>query len=269
MFEGVQYLGEDLHLEHFAFFVPSYVSFDEDPYGYEELIFTPANSISFDYDSDERIISTMEDEGMAFSSISNGIFLLEGYYAPQFNWQDFETPMIPDDPEILDYSYFDDYGFGAIAYTVPDWSIDGRVLETENLYYNFFIDDQILVLYPDEYPDLTEPIEDIPALYEDTSIYYWGDSYEAIIYPTGFDRIGVRTFYINPDGSKAYSNIVYNDGTITSGLQSVSEDFVAVVNVEYYTVDGRKISEPAKGSICIKRTIFSDGSSKASKIIRK
>ncbi|MBD5356328.1 MAG: hypothetical protein HDR88_04895 [Bacteroides sp.] len=269
VFEGVQYLGEDTGIGHFAFFVPAKVSINDDPEVFEEYIFYSLDSVTFNYEPEDKIIYTYEEEGMAFSSISNGIFLLEGYYMPQFNWQDSQSPMTPDDPEILGYEYYDDYEFGAIAYTIPEWSIDGRVMNTDNLFYNFFIDDQILVLYPDEYPDLDEPMENIPARYEDSSIYYWGDSYEAIIYPTGFDKIGVRTFYINPDGSKTYSNIVYNDGSVTSGIQSASDDMLSVTGIEYYTVDGRRIAKPAKGSICIKRTIFSDGSSKTTKLIQR
>lgn len=269
VFEGIQYLGEDLKLDHFAFFVPAQVTFNDDPESFDEYIFNAIENLTFEYDSEDKIIYTYEEEGIAISSISDGIFLLEGYYMPQFNWQDNESPMTPDDPEILEYEYYDDFEFGAIVYTIPNWSVDGRVMNSENLYYNFFINDQILVLYPDEYTDLVEPMENIPALYEDSDLYFWGDYYECIIYPTGFDRIGVRSFYINPDGSKTYSNIVYNDGTITTGIQATSEDILSVSAIEYYTIDGRRITQPEQGSICIKRTVFSDGSSKTTKLIKR
>ena len=269
VFEGPQYVGEDTKLQHYAYFFPADVAFDDDPESLEPYIFTPAASVSFTYDAEAKAIYSYEDVGMAFSSIPQAIFLLEGYLAPEFIWQDFEETMTPDNPEVLDYYYYDDYGFGAIAYVIPNWSTDGRVLDVDNLYYNFFIDDDIFVLYPDEYPDLTEPMEDIPAEYEDTSIYFWGDMYEAMIYPTGFDRIGVRSVYVNANGVKTYSDIVYNDGDVVSAVKTIDRQPEAIEKVEYFSIDGRRISNPESGSICIKRTVLSDGSVKTAKIVRR
>lgn len=269
VFEGPQYVGQDQKLQHFAYFLPANIAINEDPESWEPYIYTPAESIELEYDSKQKAIFCYGEAGMAFSSIPQAIFLLEGYLAPEFIWQDFEETMTPDNPEILDYHYYDDYGFGAISYVISNWSTDGRLLDVNNLYYNFFIDDEILVLYPDEYPDFTEPVEDIPAEYEDTSIYFWGDMYEALIYPTGFDRIGVRSFYINADGTKTYSDIVYNDGEVVTAVKTLDSEAPAVEKVEYFSIDGRRMAAPAKGNICIKRTVFSDGSVKTAKIVKR
>ena len=269
IFTGPQYVGEDSKLQHFAYFFPADVSVEEDPEAVEPYVFTPAESVSFTYDKEAKAIYPDGDAGMAFSSIPQAIFLLEGYLAPEFIWQDSEEPMTPDNPEVLDYGYYDDLGYGAIAYTIPNWSTDGRLLDVKNLFYNFYLDNEILVLYPDEYPDLTEPMENIPAEYEDTSIYFWGDMYEAIIFPTGFDRIGVRSFYVNADGTKTYSDIVYNDGNVVSAVKALDTEAPFVERVEYFSIDGRRMVAPSKGDICIKRAVFSDGSVRATKIIKR
>lgn len=268
-FRDVQYIGEDLKLNHFAYFIPADVTFDEDPEAMEPYIYTPAESVSFDYDTELKAIYSYDEIGLAFSSIPDAIFLLEGYMAPQFMWQDFSESMTPDNPEILDYYYYEDYGFGALSYAIPNWSTDGRVLDTNSLFYNIFLDDEILVLYPDEYPDLLEPMENIPAGYEDSSIYFWGDMYEAMVFATGFDRIGVRSLYINADGTKTYSDIVYNDGDVVSALKSIGNDMKEVVKTEYFAIDGRRLAEPVKGSICVMLTSFADGTVKTTKILKR
>ncbi len=264
VFDGPQYLGEDNRLLHYAFFHPAELieSSEDDS---EPYIFSSIPTVRVSYDAEQRVMQCPDGFGFAFSTIAGSIFLMEGYAYPEFIWQDMDTPMTPDNPEILSWDYYEEYGFGGVSYCIPLNSVDGRLLETSRLYYNLYIDGEPYIFYPDEYPDLDEPMTDVPYSYEDSMIYNWGDLCEAVIYAVGFEHIGVRSIYDNRDGTREYSDIVYDDGTIV-GIPDV-EASAEVVSVEYYNLGGVRIERPVRGGISIRIVRYSDGSLKTSKVV--
>lgn len=265
-FKGPQYMGRDLKNGHFAYFHPAEV-LEADPDEGIPFIFSSLPEMALTYDAEARVISCPGNTGFAVSTIPQSVFLIEGYAYPEFMWQDMETPMTPDIPEILYYEYFDDMEFGAISYVIPINSVDGRLMDSSKLYYEFYLDDSLMTLYPDEYTDLKEPMTEIPYSYEDSNIYFWGDIWEAVIYPVGFEKIGVRAIYVNSNGERAYSDIIYNDGTLV-GINAAAAT-KRIVSEEYYSLDGIRLQKPLGNTISVKKTIFEDGSVKTSKIFVK
>lgn len=70
------------------------------------------------------------------------------------------------------------------------------------------------------------------------------------------------------NGAVANDKIIVEQGD-PSGVDNISSDSSQVVNVTYFDLLGRKITTPAKGSVVIRRSTFSDGSTRSSKHIVK
>lgn len=263
VFETSQYLGQYNYWEHFAYFIPaSYDPEAEAPDGF--TVYTPMEKLEFSYDAEAKTLTAPENTSIVISTIPEAIYSIDAFDSPAFHWQDSSTPMELLTPEIVYYEYFDDMFFGAMAYVISPFAADGRLLNSENLYYNFYIDDEKLTLYPDEYTDLKEPMVNIPYAYEDSYIYFWGDSHEAVIFPTGFKKIGVGALYVNADGTETQSEIAWFEVEPTVSLDSV-EAVREVRSVEYFDLSGRRIAEPAAG-MAIRRTVFTDGTVSTDKV---
>ena len=70
--------------------------------------------------------------------------------------------------------------------------------------------------------------------------------------------------YVNGD-ERLYSDIVYSDGTVISGIKNASAD-AKTKSISYYDLSGRMIQNPKHG-LFVKKTVMSDGSVKTSKTV--
>ena len=128
------------------------------------------------------------------------------------------TPADPTDVSWSDYGSED--GYSKLSFSLPQLSVEGNILNTDNLGYRVYLDnDQIFTFersvytYDDIYGDVTD-------------IYSW--QYEGgtdftpnyiLFYRTnaeGYEpfftwRIGIQVFYVNDDNTRSYSNIVYDE----------------------------------------------------------
>lgn len=181
-------------------------------------------------------------------------------------------PATPVKPEIIEYTeYWDYYGFAVLDFRLPLISTEGNLLDKEHYFYNIIIDDEAMEFYPDEYPSLTEVITDIPYRFNDeaggigtSELYMLKGTHEVVIYTAGYDTIGVQGLY-TVDGVTNYTDIVYYGD---SGVKEVMGNTGEVGSVEFYDLTGRKVSDPSNG-IFIKKTIFTDGTTKVAKISMK
>lgn len=263
VFANNQYLGIDARTAHLAYLEGATYVTNEETWEDE---FSMLPNLTFNYDSEARTLTLDAGHSMTISTIKDAIFLMYAFNEVEFKWQDMSTPMTPQTPEIDSCSplgYMP--GYGLIFYLAAN-STDGRVLDPKNLYYNIYFDDQLLTLYPDEYTGLTvDEMTDIPYEYEDfaSGIYVFGDEHDMMIYSEGFAKIGVRALYKNHDGSIAYSPIAYLD---LSGVDSavVEKD---VESIEFFDLAGRRVASEAKGLV-LRRTVFSDGTSRTEKIVK-
>lgn len=56
---------------------------------------------------------------------------------------------------------------------------------------------------------------------------------------------------------RLYSDIVYSDGSVVTGIKNASADAKAM-SVTYYDLSGRKVQNPKHG-VFVKKTVMSDG----------
>lgn len=265
-FPSAQYMGECDYYDHYAYFIPEEYTLN-DPEDPENVDYRAIENMVFTWDAENMTLTPDAPYEVFISAIPDGIYWIESTRDPSFSWQDDRTPMVPKTPVIQDYQEtFDDYGFNAIAFNIPLESSDGRLMDINRLYYSFLIDGEILTFYPDEDPYLEEPTSVFPYTYEDGCIYFWGDCVEAMIFTTGFNRIGVRAYYRNPDGTETQSEDAYwQTETKVTGLTGDAPD---TVGEEFFDLSGRRVAKGYKG-IIVKRSILSDGTVKTAKVIVK
>ncbi len=95
--------------------------------------------------------------------------------------------------------YDDDYGYGGVQLSLTRASEDGNYLNPSKLYYNMYLDDEKYTFYPDEYPELTDDLTDVPYSYSGTDLVSYGDNHIVYFYTTGFNILGImrkrRSFY--------------------------------------------------------------------------
>lgn len=128
------------------------------------------------------------------------------------------TPADPTDVSWFDYGNED--GYSKLSFSLPQLSVEGNILSTDNLGYRVYLDnDQIFTFersvytYDNIYGDVTDIYSwqyeggtDFTTDY----IYFYRTNAEG--YEPFFTwRIGIQVFYVNDDNTRSYSNIVYDE----------------------------------------------------------
>lgn len=181
----------------------------------------------------------------------------------------------PSDPYdlFLDDEYLDYYGFNIFAFTLPNISKEGTVLNSADLYYRIFVDEELMEFEPDEdgtYYGLEGPTTLIPYDFDNGFDIMWGSlNMRGVgLYMEGFTTLGVQAVYLY-NGVDTYSNTVtlnVETGEQTTGVQSLFS--APVVNEVYFDMNGRRINNPENG-IFIKRSTLSDGKVIVKKVAKK
>lgn len=264
-FDSYQYLGASEANNHYAFFVGASIEECEND--------VPSNgyaSISFNYDAAEGKLSPVSSEdAIVINASGKEIYYLDYYGNPTVS-PFILQPATPLNPQIISYDeMWDYYGYAILEFRLPVVSTEGNLLDKDYYFYNIIIDDEPMEFYPDEYPTLTEVITDIPYNFSDpieggiatSDMYVMTGTHTVVIYDGGYDTIGVQGIY-TVDGVTNYTDIVYYS---TVGVKEVADQNREVNAVEFYDLTGRRISNPSNG-IFIKKTTFTDGTSKVAKI---
>ena len=170
------------------------------------------------------------------------------------------------DIEFMDptYSY-------SIEFNIFGDNKDGQILMDNNIYYNIFINGELYTFTAEEYPDLGElgitEITDIPVfLSTDEDIYSYGNYHGISFKRNDIQTIGIRALYLDGD-IRGESEIV----TVNTYGETVSVGSLVTNSsskTEMFDLNGRKIANPAKGSVIIKRTTTADGNVTVEKIIK-
>lgn len=160
-----------------------------------------------------------------------------------------DEPRTPAMPiiNLENYSFWDDdWGCAHISFVIPKMDVDGRFIDSEQLYYNIYFDGDLFTLTPDEYEYLTEEMTDIPYSFSDDWDIQTRDGGERIFafYHDDIIAFGVQSVY-KAGGVVSRSEIAWLN----------SED-VAIKDVEtarklseapIYDLQGRRIEIPANG----------------------
>lgn len=265
VFKSGQYLGPDESLNCHAYFVTGgsemvwddvYMEWYSSPYLTEQI------ELSYDAEAKTMIADSKNDSTMFINSGKAHIYYIEAFDAPEFRYQaPIEGAVKPATPEFLSLSPYDEYyGYGYIDFIVPKFDVDGRMLDTDKMHYNLFIDDELFTFYPDEYIALTEEMTDVPYDFTDSyDIYDYGTEKMIYFYTTGFEKIGVRSTYTADNGESKDSEIAWyyvNGGTV--GINAAEAGAKGVKSVVYTDLSGRRVAKPVRG-IYIKTEVYDDG----------
>lgn len=200
---------------------------------------------------------------MAYGSL--GVFWYE-LFKDFTVYQQQDVAGVPADPFDL---YFDQdvilFGFN-----LPNLSTTDGLLNTNNLYYRIFVNDEVWEFES----DLTgEIMTEIPFSYSGTGIFYYDYSMRFVMLDDieGVETMGVQSVYRN-NGVVTESNVVTinrqtQEVTTKPGTGVESLFNSPVVSEVYYDLAGRKVNNLGKG-VYIKRSTLENGKVVSSKIIK-
>ncbi len=165
------------------------------------------DNLSFDCDAATRTMTASD-----ILAVISGMNIQEGYDQPVFApYADHAaTPANPEVLSFVDNGELGGYNYG--TFNVPTVDTDGNFINPNDLYYRiYFDDDEVFTFGPDEYPQITEYMTEVP--------YYYTDNYDIGVggatiyfYETGFQRVGIQSIF-RGGGEEHMSEIVYMDLT--------------------------------------------------------
>ena len=259
VFNNAQFMGLFPTKNAYKWVMPADVSYnsEEGTTDYKSL-----QSISFDYDRSNQ----------SFNCNKSGFLANYGYRLIALEMQVMMTPGFrtwtenvgkPKNPVI--YALQDMGDRKRFVFNVDRYNVNNSFMNTKKVYYNIYFDDKIYTFTPAKYPWLNADMVDIPIDFAEKGRYdfeNYGNSHGVILFENP-KRIGVQAFY--QDGNtRLATDIVYNDGTVVSSINGVSE--VSNEKPFYTDLSGRRIAKPTKG-IYIKSVRMSDGKIKSEKVI--
>ena len=247
----------------------------------EELVLAP-ETMTYDLvvDLANKKITSKYYEGfqtqpyLCFNAASDRVYYLDLLRNIVMQIQDSYagTPQNPYDLFIDDY-YYDYYGFVDFYFSTSEVSTTGDLLLAEDLYYEIYVDGDLMEFEYDPDLDAYYGIEgvvtEIPyTLNNGWDIYASGQTRDVGLYFEGYDTLGVRMIY-KYEGNTTYSAIVtldVNSGEITTGVKGINGQ--NVVKAEYFDLQGRRISNPDNG-IFVQRNTMSDGTIVTRKVVKR
>ncbi len=153
-----------------------------------------------------------------------------------------------------------------LPFVQPNVDVNGKYIDTANLSWRLYYDDELFTFTPDEYMNLTEATDEIPYCYaDDWDFIVFDDLMEqcVAIYKTGYKNIGVESVYRLGD-DVAVSDRAYFGEPPTTSLSTVQHKG-EIVDSEYFDLSGRKVIAPASG-LYIRVDHFTDGTTAPTKV---
>lgn len=268
--KDAQYLGEYWNNRTTAWFIPGKTMNDPEYGKYMEI----AGEMTFTWDKEKNVI---QSDGGAFciSSVPDKIIYYVMCYNPYLT-QALENPVVKALPTPILFSFYDvdeEYDYDAeMNFYLPTIDSDKQILNTDYIYYEVFMDGDLFTFYNDEYelPEGVTEMTEVPYGYysEDTYDFdAYGNQHGFIFHTRGFKSLGVRAVY-KTDAETVYSDMLYAPGYApTEGVEGVNAD-KTVSSIRYYDLSGRAVTNPEPG-IYVRQTVFSDGTTRTSKVVRK
>lgn len=233
--------------------------------------------VSFNYDAAKKEITPAFDVVMMVNGELDRDFSLVKYHNPMICYPEFKAAT-PRNPELIIVSPFDpDMGYGYMAFDLPNVDVENRIIDVDGYCYNIFLDGAAYTLTSDLYKGLNaSELTDIPYTFNDEvyrDIVAADERHEFIFYTSDFVTIGVQGVY-TVDGVTNKTDIVtcnIETGEIEniSGVDKITTDPAECVDVAFYDLSGRRISNLERGTVYIQRILYSDGTARAFKKVAK
>lgn len=262
VFESGYYIGN--YVSWYIYQMMCYMN-DGDPELRDSMVMT--------YDRENKVIACTDPNDIILLNTSlNRVYALTNFQNPKFSsikpiTQ--PTPMAPDFVEFLDY--YENYGYAYIVFNIYNYNSIDEIFNSENMWYNLFIDGLVETLYPEDYIMLDEPMTNIPFDFKDNwDIHLDGAKRTVCIFAQGIETAGVQLFH-EYEGKVYESDIMtYNveTGEVTDIPVGVAGTFSEVGEAEWYDLQGRRVQNPA-GGIYICKIRCNDGSTRVMKVARR
>ena len=175
------------------------------------------DNLEFDYDAATRTMTASDILAVIAGESIQEMFATP-VIAPYFDHA--ATPANPEIIEFVDYGELGGYNYG--SFNVPTLDTEGNFINPNDLYYRiYFDDDELFTFGPDEYPNVTEFMTDVPYNY--TEGYDFGVGGATVyFYETGFQRVGIQSVF-RGGGEEHVSDIVYMELTDGSAPEGEAE----------------------------------------------
>lgn len=225
----------------------------------------PADSFTAIWDSEKKSLVFADSEtGFSISNEQENIGGGDLYLEPKMTQQDDYVAATPASPQILVYNpYTAEQGYGTLNFNLPIWTDDGLLVNPERMFYNIYLDDNVMTLSPDVYMSLTEDVSDIPYGFTDNyDIFSVGLNHAIYLYTGDYARIGVQS-YVEVDGDRYHSPIAYASNSSVNVIAGTGRN---ITETYYLDLAGVRISEPQSG-FAIKCIRYDDGSIETEKIM--
>jgi len=198
-FASGQYLGPEREHGQHAYFLAASAD--------DEGNLTIADAITFDYDAAEMRLSNS-----GLNMLANGgkdeVYWIKFYGDPEIYKfvEKAATPATPDANAMSGYNYMPSYGYGWFDFTLRPFDADGEFINPEKLYYRVYIgtgweDEEagehptLFTFTPDVYPELEEPMTDVPYTLRSSDFWSSDDSHEFSFYLNLPYNIGIQAVY--------------------------------------------------------------------------
>ena len=169
--------------------------------------YTEKEYLEFSFDPETRTMTSNDILGVVA-----GMNIMEEYGQPVFApYVDHAaTPANPEVIDFVDQGALGGYNYG--SFNVPTLDTEGNFINPNDLYYRvYFDDDELFTFGPDEYPQVTEFMTDVPYNY--TEGYDFGVGGATVyFYETNFQRVGIQSVF-RGGGEEHVSDIVYMELT--------------------------------------------------------
>lgn len=260
IFPSGQYLGIDSNIMYTTFFCGADFTYDTDPETEEEItLSTMKDEAVLAFDPEKKTLETI-DGGYIINSTATIHYPLYSYDKVKVEYQNRNPEAAPAAPYDLELQ---DYFEKALWVQIPNYDVDGNLLDTTQMYYEIYLDGELFTFTTDSYL-IDEDTTEIPYVLDNFSDFWVAGQDHTIYLYADFEKsIGIRSIYVDEKGNRHYSET----STLTIGETGVEN--IAGKNVEsvlYHDLTGRRIDEPAKGMV-IRTVRYTDGTTATSKIL--
>lgn len=247
LFEGAQYMGISNDYNCLVFFLPGNQYTNDNGRPVYEL----AEKLELNYDAAKREITT--DGCMVINSNPDNIQYLKFYTRPLIHPDVAEHSMVPRNIVPVAYmAYNPEYKAGGYQFYIPNLTVDGYIINKDDLYWELYINSELYVFDPLYYPCFTEPTTEVPFNTDSSNYELYNDGsplHELHFFFTEPSTFGVIVKHKASDGKVYTSDLVvyYPEGT---GVDEISVEDNNLPEV-YYDISGRRIENPQAGTLYI------------------
>ena len=164
-----------------------------------------------------------------------------------------KRPAAPLPPKLTAFQPYDPNpwgGPGGLQFTLSYYSSDFNYLDPSQLYYNLYIDDELVTFSPDDYQNLETEMTDVPYSFSDQYEFYKYDENHRTIYfyKDVKKKIGMEAVYVDGDLRFGSGITEYYPNGDPTGVDMTEATVKQIKSVDFYDLSGRKLSALQRAS---------------------